>query len=358
MIDPAPTKTPPNADPANKDVRDRSVKKLGKGLDVGTANLVCAFHGDDGKVTLRRERNAFIDVKIDAFTRAMLNEQKVSYASYKNLFLILGQTSYEFANIVGREVRRTMQSGLISSKDADALPVLKLLIEKVLGAPQQEGEPLCFSLPAAPVDSTLNIEYHRGILIGLLNRFGYQAFAIDEGMAVVYSELAQDGFTGIGASFGGGMVNLCVAYKSMPALSFSITRCGDWIDQNAAQALGIKATRANGLRERGVNIKAPKTREEEAIAIFYRNLIAYVASTLREHLMASDLALEFPQPIPMVCAGGTSLAQGFAEVFMEEFDRTGFPVPLKEVRVSAHPLDATARGCLVAANSMAPGAEK
>jgi hypothetical protein len=47
--------------------RDRSVKKLGKGLDVGTANLVCAYHGEDGKTNLRRERNAFLDVKIDAF---------------------------------------------------------------------------------------------------------------------------------------------------------------------------------------------------------------------------------------------------------------------------------------------------
>jgi len=358
MSEPTALKTSPNPEPASKEGRDRSMRKFGKGLDVGTANLVCAFHGEDGRPTLRRERNAFLDVKIDAFTRAMLNEQKVSYASYNKLFLVLGQASYEFANIMGREVRRTMQSGLISARDADALPVFKLLIEKVLGAPQQEGEPLCFSIPAAPVDSTLNIEYHKGILVALLNRFGYQAFAIDEGMAVVYSELAQDGFTGIGASFGGGMVNVCVAYKSMPAVSFSITRCGDWIDQNAGQALGIKSTRANGLRERGVNIKAPKNREEEAIAIFYRNLIAYVVSTLREHLMASDLGLDFPSAIPLVCAGGTALAQGFADVFAEELDKIGFPLPIKEVRVSPHPLDATARGCLVAANSMTPGAEK
>ena len=350
------TKSATFPDQASKE--SRPTQRFGKGLDVGTANLVCGYRGDDGKVVLRRERNAFLDVKVDAFTRALLNEQKVPYASYKDMFLVLGQTSYEFANIMGRNVRRTMQSGLISSKDNDALPVLKLLIEKVLGRPQKEGEPLCFSLPASPVDSTLNIEYHKGILTAMLGRLGYQAFAIDEGMAVVYAELAQEGFTGIGASFGGGMVNVCVAYKSIPAVSFSIARSGDWIDQNAAQALGIKATRANGLRERGVNIKAPRNREEDALAIFYRNLISYVAATLREHLMSSDLGLEFPSAIPLVCAGGTSLAIGFADVVKEEFDRIGFPVPLKEVRVSATALESTARGCLVAAQSIAPTGDK
>jgi hypothetical protein len=337
---------------ATTDVKlEKPVPKLGKGLDVGTANLVCAMGGEDGRMQLRRERNAFLDVKVDPFTRTLLNDQKVPYAIYKNLFLVLGQSAFEFANIVGREVRRTMQGGLISSKDVDALPVFKVLIEKLLGAPRVENEPLCFSLPAAPVDSSMNIEYHKGILTSMLTRFGYRAFPIDEGLAVIYSDLVEEGFTGMGASFGGGMVNVCVAYRSIPAISFSVARSGDWIDQCAAQALGIKATKANLLRERGINIKAPKTREEEAIAIFYRNLIRYVGETIRDHLNASDRSLEFPEPIPFVCAGGTAMAQGFAEVVQEEFAQLNLPVPLSEVRIAKSPLDSTARGCLVAATS-------
>jgi hypothetical protein len=341
----------PGADAAGKEVRERGGQKLGKGLDVGTANLVCAMNADDGRVLLSRERNAFLDVKVDPFTRSLLNDQKVPYAIYKNLFLVLGQAAFEFANIVGREVRRTMQAGLISSKDVEALPVFKLLIEKLIGAPRAPNEPLCFSMPAAPVDSTLNIEYHRGILTAMLNRFGYRAFPIDEGLAVVYSDLAEEGFTGIGASFGGGMVNVCLAYRSIPALSFSVARSGDWIDQSAAQVLGIKSTKANLLRERGVNIKAPKNREEEAIAIFYRNLIRYVGETIRDFLLASDRSLDFPGSIPLICAGGTALAGGFTDVVKEEFDQLNLPVPVKEVRLARSPLDSTARGCLVAATS-------
>lgn len=340
----------PNDSPG-RETREKPAQKLGKGLDVGTANLVCAMGSDDGRLVLRRERNAFLDVKADPFTRSLLNDQKVSYAIYKNLFLVLGQAAFEFANIVGREVRRTMHEGLISSKDVEALPVFKLLVEKVLGAPRQENEPLCFSVPAAPVDSTMNIEYHKAILTSMLNRFGYRAFPIDEGLAVIYADLADDGFTGIGASFGGGMVNVCLAYRSIPALSFSVTRSGDWIDQCAAQCLGIKATKANLLRERGVNLEAPKNREEEAITIFYRNLIRYVGETIRDYLVASDRSLEFPAAVPLVCAGGTTLAPGFSQVLREEFEKLNLPVPIKEVRIAKNPLDSTAQGCLVAASS-------
>ena len=47
---------------------------------------------------------------------------------------------------------------------------------------------------------------------------------------VALAELADDGFTGIGVSCGGGMFNVCVAYKTIPAITFSVARGGDWID--------------------------------------------------------------------------------------------------------------------------------
>ena len=34
----------------------------GKGLDVGTANLVCAKHDESGDVIIRSIRNAFLDI--------------------------------------------------------------------------------------------------------------------------------------------------------------------------------------------------------------------------------------------------------------------------------------------------------
>src|SRR5262245_28486310 len=51
----------------------------GKGLDVGTVNLVAAEQNEAGEVVLRLKRNAFIDVPVDAYTKNMLTRLKVPY---------------------------------------------------------------------------------------------------------------------------------------------------------------------------------------------------------------------------------------------------------------------------------------
>jgi hypothetical protein len=45
------------------------------------------------------------------------------------------------------------------------------------------------------------------------------------------------------------MFNICVSYKTIPAISFATSRAGDWIDKNVAQVLGIKTTRATAIKE-------------------------------------------------------------------------------------------------------------
>ena len=58
---------------------------------------------------------------------------------------------------------------------------------------------------------------------GICEKLGYQAKVINEGLAVVYSELKDANFTGIGMSFGGGMCNICVAYLGLPVLTVATT---------------------------------------------------------------------------------------------------------------------------------------
>jgi hypothetical protein len=115
--------------------------------------------------------------------------------------------------------------------------------------------------------------------------------------------------------------------------------------------LGQKAPRLTLLKERGVNILSPKNREEEAIAIFYHNLLNYVGEQIRRFMVESKNFPEFPEAIEVVCAGGTSMVEGFVEVMQHEFDRIEFPIKFKRIRRSQDPLNATVRGCLVAAVS-------
>ena len=64
----------------------------------------------------------------------------------------------------------------------------------------------------------------------MLDELGYEATSINEGLAVVYGELEDSNYTGIGISCGGGLCNVCLAYLSVPVLSFSIPKAGDYID--------------------------------------------------------------------------------------------------------------------------------
>ena len=66
---------------------------------------------------------------------------------------------------------------------------------------------------------------------GYFESLGYKAVAINEGLAVIFSELEDQNFTGIGISCGGGMCNVTLAYLSIPSIMFSITKGGDFIDQ-------------------------------------------------------------------------------------------------------------------------------
>ncbi len=325
--------------------------ELGKGLDVGTANLVSAVQDKEGNLTIKSQRNAFIDIEQDDFTRNMLTKLGVQYVVLNGRMVVIGDPAFELANIFNRETRRPMKDGMISPKEVDALGIEKLLIEKLLGPPQVEGELCYFSVPANPIDFDMNVIYHKGVFEGLLSKLGYTAKSLEEGFAIVLAELADEDFSGIGISCGGGMHNVCVAYKAVKALTFSTSRGGDWVDRNVANALGIKASKATAIKEKGVDLRNPHGREEKAVEIYYRELIKYTLINIKKRFESSDHMPSFPEPVEIVFAGGTSMIGGFEEVVRDELEKIQFPIDIKHVRRAEDPLMSVAKGCLVAAMS-------
>lgn len=324
----------------------------GKGLDVGTANLLAATQDANGNVVVKSQRNAFIDIEQNDFTRNMLTKMGVQYVILNNKMIVIGDPAFDLANIYNRETRRPMADGMISPKEADAMPIEKLLVDRLLGPPQKKGEICYFSIPGAPLDFDMDVTYHKGMFKDLLGSLGYQAKPIHEGYAVVLSELDDDEelpFTGIGVSCGGGMFNICVAYQAIETLAFATTRGGDWVDQNVARVLGLKGSRATALKEKGVDLRNPRTREEQAIDIYYRELIRYALTNIADRFSNKQDTPNFPAPVDMVFAGGTSRIGGFIDVVRDELGKMDFPIPIRDVKRAEDPLTSVARGCLVAA---------
>ena len=132
-----------------------------------------------------------------------------------------------------------------------------------------------FSVPGEPLDADVNLAYHEKTISGILRKLGYNAKPINEGLAVIFSELAEQQFTGIGMSFGGGMVNVGVAYRSLPLLTFSLARGGDWIDEKAALALSESASQVCFYKEHSFDLSKGEDGSNvyNALSIAYDELI-------------------------------------------------------------------------------------
>jgi len=347
---PAPQQEQGTDDVVKQAVQPSSEVTLGRGLDVGTANLLSAVQDANGEIVVKRERNAFLEIPAEfAGNRDMLTKLNVPYVSFENRLYVLGDASFNLANMFGKEVRRPMQDGFLSPGEQDAIPMLRFIVDRLLGKPGVEGEPVYFCIPAPSIDKDNDTVYHEGIVSSILKKLGYVPRSMNEAHAIVYSELAEQDFTGIGVSCGGGMFNVCVAYKTIPAVKFSVSRGGDWIDQSVSRVMGISRTRAAAIKEGDVNLMEPRTREEEAVVLYYRNLISYVLQNLKQRFQLARDVPQFEDPVEVVVAGGTSLVGGFVEVFSEELQKIDFPLQIAGVRRAEDAITSVVRGCLIAA---------
>jgi hypothetical protein len=328
---------------------EKTNESLGVGLDLGTMNVVAARREND-KVITKRIRDAFLD--LPAEHKRMLKLSNVNYVEKDGKIIIVGDAAYEMANVFGREVRRPLQSGLISSGELDALEILGILVRHVLGPPKIPNEACVFSVPAAPVDDlSRDVVYHRGVLERIVKECGYKAVAANEAMAIIYAECGKEQFSGLAFSFGSGMSNVALAIRTMEGLSFSVSRGGDWLDQGAAKSVGSTQARMCSVKEKGLNLMAPVGRDQEALAVYYKNLIEYVLDYVAREFEKIRSQFEMPFPIPIVVSGGTSKAEGFLDFFAEVFEtkKKRFPFEISQIRQASEPLEAVARGLLVQA---------
>src|SRR3974390_2472727 len=123
-----------------------------------------------------------------------------------------------------------MSDGILNPREKAGWPVLEAILQILIPKARAQGEVLAFSVPAAAPGREASLTYHEAALRSHFESLGYKAVAINEGLAVIFSELEAENFTGIGVSCGGGMCNVALAYLSIPSILFSITKGGDYID--------------------------------------------------------------------------------------------------------------------------------
>lgn len=330
-------------------------EKYGIGLDVGTMNFVCARYLDQG-VDFKVMRDSFIDLEVES--KKTLKMSQVNFIELSGQLIVLGEPALQMANLFKREVRRPLSKGLVSPGELKLQTVLKKLVYAILDDARITGEHCYYSIPAEPIDLPgQDVSYHTDVFRKIIEESGYTAHPMNEAMAIIYSQCETSNYSGLAISFGAGLCNVALAFRAIMGASFSIARGGgDWIDEHSAKAVGSTSSRMCSIKERGEFslLDPPKDNPEaEAIALYVRNLIHNCLSDISKKVRKDHSGIDLNESIPIVLAGGTTLANGFLGVFKEEFEKekaNGFPLKISEIRLASNQMTAVAQGLLVLAH--------
>lgn len=319
------------------------------GVDVGTSKVVAARKkGKD--IEAGSELNAFIPVPFSRFTETILGQNNIQYYREGDELIVYGSATERFANIFNAEARRPMSQGVLNAREKFGQPVIEAILQNMIPKARAAGEVLAFSVPAPPEGSEADLTYHEATLRHFFEGLGYRAIAINEGLAVVFSELEDENFTGIGISCGGGMCNGTLSFLSIPSIMFSLPKGGDHIDAAVGGVINEHATRVKVLKEETLDLsRTPKDKFEKALHIYYEDLVGVLTEALRKALTRAEKLPKHDRPIPIVLSGGTAKPRGFKELFEKGLRSRSMPLEIGQIRMATDPLTATARGALVAA---------
>ena len=328
---------------------------MAKGLDCGTSFYIAAT-----EELVKKQRNAFltVDGEVNQVKR-MLKRQGIPFVEKAGKVHIVGQHAFNYAQIFSTaELKRPMKSGLLNPTEKDALPVLNAIIGELLGD-AVDGETCVYCIPSKPIDVKREVSYHEDVLRTIIEQYGYNVKKIEEAVAIGYEGLVDTQLTGVAISMGAGMCNIAVMYQGMTALSFSVSRGGDWVDENVAMDTGVSKAKVTNIKETSTtldlsaatyqNIYEEETDEANvliAIRSYYGALINYLLTNLKVQFEGVENVPNFPNAVPIVIGGGTSLVKGFLDVFNEQFDQDEFPIPISEIIHIEDAHTAVARGCL------------
>lgn len=329
---------------------------MAKGLDVGTSYIILSKESSTG-IEYKDFRDAFYIIKPTTPVATKMIEKglagKVFIKDEDGSFIILGKDALEKAVERNDTAKRPMFRGVVSAKEKDAKRILAFILKEVAGKASTPNEKIVFCVPAQPVDQDdddFDVGYHEDIITNILAECGYEAKAINEAEALCYAELENDEYTGIGISCGAGMTNVCIMLNGEPTVVFSTTKSGDWIDRMSAVATGEPDSVVQAEKEGG-SFKIGEPNDNailSAVSSYYERLIDYTTKQLSISLQNHKALPKFKNPLTIVIAGGTSLANGYIEEFSKKIVENNFPIKIKEVRHAKDPLHAVSKGCLIA----------
>ena len=295
------------------------------GLDVGTYTVQAARRARDGSCEIREEINGFLHIVTDTQTQMMVDMIKTARAPIiekgRDIF-VLGAKALDIAYSWDKPFRRPMKDGLLSVEEKDAFNILGVMLRSIITPLQADETVLAYSCPATPLNVNVDTSYHQKVLQSIFDKAEFnngwkiKAIPMNEASAIVRGELENEQVTGIGLSFGAGMVNASFCKFGVPIFEFSLVGAGDWVDQASATSTGETPVFINRIKER-INLNSePSNHLERAIIMHYQILLERVSQGLADGIRKAKKRTT--SPCKVVVAGGTATPQGFLELLAKQ----------------------------------------
>lgn len=335
-----------------------------RGFDCGTFHLVCCKRDGESGFAYKKEVNAFLEMPLDnRFVFNMMKNAGVPLIEQPeaNLAYALGESAVNMAYTMTQiELKRPMKDGCLNPKERNAQQIMNVMCHSLIGEVEDDDTTLYYSVPANAINQETDADYHGKVLEAMFKSYrsekGYKVdpHPINEALALVYAELANKAWTGVGISFGAGMVNLCYAMYGAPIFQFSIVNSGDWIDKMASRAIGEETTTYVNREKMhaDLTLENPDTLVQRAIKSQYEIMIQHTVQGIKKGVEEAGNKARSEQPIDIIIAGGTSMPKGFDVLFRKILDQSKITtMKIGEVIRPKDPLYSVARGCLIAAEN-------
>lgn len=315
------------------------------GIDIGTTSIVIA-EGREKKIFAIKQTKFAKTFPPGSYTKSVIFEHEVPYFELSNFEYLQGYASETISNTFHGDPQWRYSNEV--EQEQEGLCLIEGILQNLLGRPKIPAVPLYYSVPGESIVGGNSLLYHIGIIRTFLTGLGYSAKPVNEGLAVVMAELADNNFTGVGVSMGGSMCHICLAYLSVPVLCFSIPKAGDYIDQHVAACTGELQHKVREIKENGFSLTVkPRNHVERALRVYFDDVVQTVVNGIKSRLKSIELPIS--GPIPLVFSGGLMETQGLLHSFMSTLNKTKLAVEFSRIEQASDPLTSVARGALVKA---------
>jgi actin-like ATPase involved in cell morphogenesis len=310
------------------------------GIDIGTMNVVKARESEkDDSVIIIKERNCFYTIRPENSMQKMaLQKSGVKFIDSGDGELhLIGEKAYQKALGDNADLRRPFKDGLLNKEEENVIPIVKTIIQSVLGNPVKPGEICATCIPGIPVqDKNNSLMYHSDRLRDIIQGLGFNVILVNEALAVVASLLSDNDFAGVGISFGSGMVNVAVSSFLDAKIQFSIKGSGDWIDEQVARYInGYNATSVIERKETELDLTIPTEKQTDevlyALSSAYDGLIDRVVKRCETEFNNNPNMPRFRKKINVAIAGGTSMPKGFAQRLSSAINNANWKINIDNV---------------------------